>query len=279
MKPFFFCALVVLLFGSAQAQLRINEILYDPSNTALEGDANGDGIYDQTQDEFIEFINTASSDLDVSRYRIYEHELATNLKTLRHTIPMNTIIPPNGALVIFGGGGAVGSFGGAVVRVDIGTQGLSLTNSGESVIVEDSSGNYVDSVDTDQWSDNPNQSYTRDPAVTGDYVKHNTVFASALFSPGTQPNGTPFPNVLFINPAKQKSTLLVYPNPGNGLFRILDGSGNNTPVLVRDALGKVVFEGLPTDGRLDLRFLADGLYHVQTLSEQALKGQSICIRK
>jgi hypothetical protein len=46
--------------------LIINEVLYDPSNVGLDGDANGDAIYDQNQDEYIELFNTTSVSLDLS---------------------------------------------------------------------------------------------------------------------------------------------------------------------------------------------------------------------
>ena len=32
----------------------LNEVLYDPSNIGLQGDANNDGVYVQDEDEFIE---------------------------------------------------------------------------------------------------------------------------------------------------------------------------------------------------------------------------------
>lgn len=81
----------LLLSVQASAQLIINEVCYDPSNVGLQGDANGDGVYDQTQDEFVEFINTGTSDLNISRYRICDRVLATGLKTVRHTVAMERL--------------------------------------------------------------------------------------------------------------------------------------------------------------------------------------------
>jgi hypothetical protein len=48
---------VALCTSGLFAQLIINEVLYDPSNSSLDGDANGDGVYDQDGDAFIEFFN------------------------------------------------------------------------------------------------------------------------------------------------------------------------------------------------------------------------------
>ncbi len=39
-------ALMVLASSVSFGQMIINEVLYDPGNNALDGDANGDGIYD-----------------------------------------------------------------------------------------------------------------------------------------------------------------------------------------------------------------------------------------
>ena len=39
------------------APIIINEVLYDPSNNGLDGDANGDGNYSQDDDSFIELFN------------------------------------------------------------------------------------------------------------------------------------------------------------------------------------------------------------------------------
>jgi len=51
------------------AQLILNEILYDPSNSGLDGDANGDGSYAQSEDEFLEFVNLSASPLNMSGYK------------------------------------------------------------------------------------------------------------------------------------------------------------------------------------------------------------------
>ncbi len=207
--------LFLFLFGTASyGQLIINEVLYDPSNTALEGDANGDGTYDQTQDEFIEFINTGTTDLNVSKYQIFDKVIATGLKTRRHVMG-NFNIPSNGAIVIFGGGTAVGSFGGAITVIDSGTAGLSLGNTGEIIILEDSLGNVLDSINTDALSNNPDESYTRNPDITGDFVQHASVTPGKLFSPGTRIDGSPFNTVLSVNESDNQNPLFVFPNPAS----------------------------------------------------------------
>ncbi|MFT6198742.1 MAG: hypothetical protein ACJAQ2_000513, partial [Vicingaceae bacterium] len=43
MKKIYFLASFLFCASIVQAQLVINEVLYDPSNSGLDGDANGDG--------------------------------------------------------------------------------------------------------------------------------------------------------------------------------------------------------------------------------------------
>ena len=170
--------------------LEINEVLYDPSNNGLAGDANGDGIYDQEGDSFIEFANTSNTNFNASGYQIWDDTSATG--SLRYVVPSGTFVPPNGAMVVFGSGPLVGTFGGAVLlSADATASYLSLNNSGEVIGVKNASGDWVLYFDSDALSNNPNESYTRFPDVSGNFVQHasNT---SSLFSPGTKTDGTAF---------------------------------------------------------------------------------------
>lgn len=172
-----------------QAQIIINEILYDPSNSGLEGDANGDGSYSQAEDEFIEFINLSSQAVDMSGYKIFDATaLADGIP--RHTINNGTILPPGGALVIFGGGTPTGTFGGALVQTS--TSGnMNMSNAGDVMTLTDAADAVVVTFDIEPLSDNPNESYTRNPDITGSFEQHsgNTTL---LFSPGTKIDGTSF---------------------------------------------------------------------------------------
>lgn len=172
-----------------EVSLVLNEILYDPSNNNLDGDANGDGVYAQNEDEFIELYNNSSSALDVSGFKIFDTEALGN-NTPRHVIPGGTVIPPNGVLVIFGGGTPTGSFGGAIVQTSS-TGDLNLNNSADVLTVQDASGVVVLSFDIEPYSNNPNESYTRNPDITGDFEQHGGI-NGILFSPGTKIDGTSF---------------------------------------------------------------------------------------
>lgn len=166
--------------------LLINEVLYDPPSGAA-GDANGDGTRDANDDEFIEFVNGSFSAMDISGYTI------SDLTAVRHTFPSGTVIAPNGVLVLFGGGTPTGLFGGAIVQTA--SEGeINMTNAGELVTLADASGNTVLTFDITPLSGNPDESYTRNPDLTGGFEQHSVIPAAngAVFSPGTKLNGTSF---------------------------------------------------------------------------------------
>jgi hypothetical protein len=171
------------------ARLIINEILYDPSNSGLDGDANGDGSYSQAEDEFVEFINLSSLPIDLSGYKIYDTEAFATL-TPRHVIPANTIIPAGGVFVVFGGGTPTGTFGGAVVQTST-TGNMNMNNAGDELILTDTANAIVISIDVTPFSDNPNESYTRNPDITGEFEQHSAN-TTLLFSPGTKIDGSSF---------------------------------------------------------------------------------------
>lgn len=169
--------------------LILNEILYDPSNSGLEGDANGDGTYAQAEDEFLEFVNGGISDIDLSGYTIFDTE-SLGANTPNHTFPAGTILASGKAIVIFGGGTPTGTFGGAIVQTS--TSGdFNLNNAGDEMTLKNAEGEVVLTFDIEPYSDNPNESYTRDPDLTGDFVQHGSI-TGTLFSPGTKTDGSPF---------------------------------------------------------------------------------------
>ena len=169
----------------------LNEVLYDPSNSGLLGDANGDGLYVQDEDEFIELLNTGSQPLDVSGWKVYDAS-ALSSGTPRHVFPAGSVIPSGTALVLFGGGTPTGSFGGAVVQTTT-TGEMNLNNAGDLLTITDAQDSVKITFDVAPYSDNPNESYTRSPDITGEFVQHSTVGSGTLlFSPGTRLDGSPF---------------------------------------------------------------------------------------
>jgi Lamin Tail Domain/IPT/TIG domain len=175
--------------------LVINEYLADPP-AGIAGDANGDGLRDSAQDEFIELVNNDIAPLNISGFTI------SDSVQVRFTIPAGKIIPPGEAAVIFGGGTPTGAFGNAMANglvFAVGTsQGLSLNNTGgDTITVKDSNlatAIIVAMLTYTSVEGTAQQSITRSPDVTGGFVKHSTAPGSggALFSPGTKINGSPF---------------------------------------------------------------------------------------
>ncbi|MEN0066730.1 MAG: lamin tail domain-containing protein [Myxococcota bacterium] len=175
--------------------LTINEVLYDPSNDPADdegnfpGDANGDGIYVQDEDEFVEFVNTSGGVLDVSNYAIWDTEAWVS-GVPRHVIPAGTVLEDGGVLVVFGGGTPSGAFGGAQVQTTT-TGAINLNNSGDLLRITDDAGLIVLQFDVEPLSNNPNESYTRNPDLTGDFEQH-AANSDLLFSPGTRVDGSSF---------------------------------------------------------------------------------------
>lgn len=164
----------------------INEILADPAS-GLDGDANGDGVRDASDDEFLEIVNNTGADLDVSNWTISDGF------GLRHTFPANTVIPDQCSVVVFGGGTPTGSFGGSAVQL-ASSGALGLNNSGDTVTVNDGASDVAAYTYGSEGGDN--QSLTRDPDITGPdpLVKHTDAAgaAGALFSPGTLVDASAF---------------------------------------------------------------------------------------
>lgn len=74
------------------------------------GDVNNDGDVHNTRNQFIELVNIDDHPVDLSGYRIGD-----DLDD-RHLISEGTVLYPNTALVVFGGGNPRGTFGGAIVQ-------------------------------------------------------------------------------------------------------------------------------------------------------------------
>ncbi|HBB89084.1 MAG TPA: hypothetical protein DC047_15875 [Blastocatellia bacterium] len=192
---------IVEFAGTANRDVLINEFLADPPGavaTDTSGDANHDGVRDSSDDEFIEFVNTTTRDIDVSGYRILTR--GTGADVLRHVFAAGTILRSCNAIVVFGDANSNfdpnnPAFGGALV-VKSSTHSLSLLNSGGVITLEDSAAAIVSLVTYGGSSglnaDN-NQSLTRFPDISGNFAQHLTASGGArAFSPGTQVNGAAF---------------------------------------------------------------------------------------
>ncbi len=169
---------------TAQAQIIINEIHADPAS-GLAGDANGDGVRHQSQDEFVELVNSSSSEADLSGWTLSDGV------GVKFTFPPGSVVPGKCAIVVFGGGNPTGSFGGALVE----TEGsLGLNNTGDKVTLHD--GTSAVAIYTYGSEGGSDQSITRAPDITGSepLVKHTDASGAGgrLFSPGTKVDGSAF---------------------------------------------------------------------------------------
>jgi hypothetical protein len=171
--------------------LILNEVLYDPPDDA-PGDANGDGTRDANEDEFVEIVNDSDAAVDISGFTFYDTE-ALEMEMPRHTVPAGTMLAPRQAFVLFGGGSAVGDFGGALVQIANGFDSeINLNNSGDVLTVRNASGATILTFDVEPLSNNPNESYTRAPDLTGEFEQHGRVEEGVLYSPGTRADGSSF---------------------------------------------------------------------------------------
>jgi hypothetical protein len=166
--------------------LVVNEIHADPDLTL--GDANGDGVIGDHDDEFVEIVNITGSPVDLSGWT-----LGDGIGP-RHVFPANNLIPDQCAVLIFGGGQPQGAFGGSVVQV-ASSGGLQLNNTGDSIYLADPSGTQVITFTYGTEADD-RQSIVRSPDITGpeSFIKHSTAPGAngALFSPGTRIDGSSF---------------------------------------------------------------------------------------
>jgi hypothetical protein len=175
-----------------------NEVLIDG---LAEGDPNGDGDADPVEDQFVELVNVDSLPVALDGCTLVELDLPG---LPRHTFATPTTVPAGNALVIFGGGDAPPATATAVFltanAADPGIPfGLHLSTPADSLTLLDTGGLEVARFcygGTDDCSQPAasDQSLTRSPDLTGDFVPHAEAPGAngAAFSPGTRADGTPF---------------------------------------------------------------------------------------
>ncbi|MDH3747487.1 MAG: lamin tail domain-containing protein [Gammaproteobacteria bacterium] len=165
----------------------INEIHADPASGS-DGDANGDGVRDFADDEFVEIVNATGGDVDISGWTLSDGF------GLRHTFPFPTVVPDQCSIVVFGGGAPTGIFGNSLVQTASGGS-LGLNNGGDDLTLADTSAIAI--VMASYGSEGgDNQSLTLNPDVTGTlpYVKHTAAIGAGgtRYSPGTRADGVAF---------------------------------------------------------------------------------------
>ncbi|MFK8008386.1 MAG: lamin tail domain-containing protein [Saprospiraceae bacterium] len=158
--------------------LIINEVLADPDGTT--GDANGDGVVNTSDDEFVELYNTGGTSLDISGFTLSDGF------GVRHTFPASTIIPTGEPITIFGGGTPTGIAG--IVQV-ASTGAVGMNNTGDDVIIRDGAGEIIVSISYGA-AGGDDESLGRSPDFTGAFVQHSTITNNPVdFSPGSLNEG------------------------------------------------------------------------------------------
>lgn len=182
------------------ASIGINEYMADPPD-GLAGDANGDGVRDSADDEFVEILNRTDAPFDIGGFSISDADAQ------RFSFPVGTLIPAGEVAVVFGGGHPQGQFGSAGANGLVFTSGgLSLNNTGDTITLKNSAAAAIESVTFGSGEGGANQSLNRNPDGGGiTFAPHSTIPGSAgrLFSPGAQVNGMPFtagPRLTSISP-------------------------------------------------------------------------------
>ena len=117
--------------------IAITEILADPPNGAA-GDANGDGVRDPSDDEFVELVNRGTTPVCLAGFA-----LGDAVKPERHVVPLGRALAPGAALVVFGGGVPTGAFAGARVETAAFSGSLNLTNAGDVLTLRDANDRIV----------------------------------------------------------------------------------------------------------------------------------------
>lgn len=267
------CELTREIASPGCVPLVLNEALYDPPND-LAGDANNDGTRDPLEDEFIEFFNNSSEALDISGYTIFDTN-AFSSNTPRHIVPENTVIPANGAYVVFGGGTPTGSFGTAIVQTASSGQ-LNLSNNGDQIIVKNPNDQIVLVFNSEDYSLDfgDDQSITRNPDVTGDFVLHTEANPDLLYSPGLQVNGA----VLSTEEITQNQDVKLYPNPVQNGKLFIEGNQEISVIHMYNLTGKKVLTVKQANiENVDVSGLNAGMYIITIESNQQQIHRKIII--
>jgi len=197
----------VFSFDTVNNAWNINEIHADPD--PADGDANGDGVLNTTQDEFVEIVNNSGADVNISGWTLSDGV------GVRHTFPAGSVVYNTCSVVVFAGGSAAGTFG--FSRVQIASSGqLGLNNGGDTVTL--SNGASTMATYTYGAEGGQDESLTRDPDVSiTPMVKHTlaTGAAGALYSPGLRVDGSAFAGC---------------PTPQSAKIHEVQGTGETSPL-------------------------------------------------
>ncbi|MCP3139527.1 lamin tail domain-containing protein [Pyxidicoccus xibeiensis] len=178
------------LLNRTAPRVFINEYLpqphFKPGTTTVD--------FDQM---FVELLNTGSTAVDISGWRIHDDESYSGAKPARHTFPSGSVLQPGQVYIVYSGAPAVppGATNATYANGNDGlrfNRGVNVGSTGDSVYLVLPDGTVEDShsyVNTTQGT-----SYNRSPdaSATGTWVLHSTLSSSLTASPGQRANGSAF---------------------------------------------------------------------------------------
>ena len=164
-----------------KGDLLINEIYYK-----VTSDANGDGVVDINNDEFVEIVNVSYKVLSLDGLSIWD----SLDYSYRHNF--EGTLNPGSAIVIFGGGNLSAFDGLTNVKVTVASSGtLSLKNTGDKVRIVDSEGVILENVN--YRGSGLEGSINRKPDLTSSpFVNHREINPGLSYSPGKKADGNDF---------------------------------------------------------------------------------------
>jgi beta-lactamase superfamily II metal-dependent hydrolase len=158
---------------AAPGQVILNEILANEPGSDTDG-------------EFIELVNVGGTAMDLSGWTLWDATAS------RHTFAAGTSLAPGKALVVYAGAASIPV--GLTNAVAASTGALSLNNTGDTVILKNSSAATVTSytyASSLAAVDGVSMNRSPDASATGTFVLHTNI-SSLSASPGKRANGTAF---------------------------------------------------------------------------------------
>jgi hypothetical protein len=160
-------------------ELVLNEALVNVPG-GDQGDANGDGIRDAYDDEFVEIVNRTDRTLDLTGVTV------RNGSSDKFVFGP-TCLGPQQAAIVFGGGTPAEQ---PDILVRVASSRFAFGNSGGSVVLAGADGTLLGAVN---YSNAPAEALTLSPQLAGaEFVPHGSLSEGILLSPGTCAQGSSF---------------------------------------------------------------------------------------
>ncbi len=246
--------------------LILTEFLADPPNSLI-GDANGDGVRNASQDEFLEFLNVSDEAIDLSGIAIYDADL------LRHQIPDSTIIQPNQLFLVFGGGEIGSTFDNAVVQ-KASSNRLSLANMGDRIMLRDSLQNILLLHDYGAEASNDESLVLCPIEKEADYIHHTAIGLGLRLSPGRLHDCMPFTVGISV---LDNAAIKIYPNPtkNNLTIELSEDLELVQPTELLNLQGRIVL--ISTNNLLNVQHLPTGIYFLKIVTNQGISVKKVIV--